>query len=198
MSDRAPTIFREYYTDAIVDEAVDAAKKDGIYRFTITTNKVNRNSRSINIEGLSTENYERNGVVLYGHDNFGLPIGRMVSLTKKVKSIDAALEFDVADEFAAKVKGKVDRGFMRAVSIGFLPLETRQLESETFGPWKDYEVTKADLLEISIVSIPANPNTLYKHSMDESSYLERLAIPTTDEYDERLERLNERIAKWEG
>ena len=198
MSDRAPTIFREYYTDAIVDEAVDAAKKDGIYRFTITTNNVNRNGRSINIAGLSTENYELNGVVLYGHDDFGLPIGRMVSLTKKVKSIDAALEFDVADPRAAEVKGKVDRGFMRAVSIGFLPLETRQLESESFGPWKDYEVTKADLLEISIVSIPANPHTLHKHSMDERAYLERLAIPHTDEYDERLERLNDRIAKWEG
>lgn len=85
----------------------------------------------------------------------GLPIGRTLSLTSTPGGqVVAEFEFLSDDPFAQRVKNAWDKGFLRAASVSWLPLETAPAPG---GGWRD---TRADLLEWSIVSVPADPDTV--------------------------------------
>ncbi len=69
-----------------------------------------------------------------------------------------------AYEFAETVYQLTKGGFLNAVSVGFMPRDTKELSKEekaSLGmPSYGVMYTKADLLEISVVSVPANPSAL--------------------------------------
>jgi len=75
---------------------------------------------------------------------------------QKVEFADAAT-YPFADTIFNLYKGK----FLRAVSVGFMPLEMpnriTDLEGNATG---GYEFTSQELLELSAVPIPANPEAL--------------------------------------
>ena len=65
--------------------------------------------------------FENNPVMLLNHDDWELPIGRWENIRIEGTLILADAVFDEDDERAADVMGKVDRGFLRAASIGAWP-----------------------------------------------------------------------------
>ena len=71
-----------------------------------------------------------------------------------IREVVAEFEFLSDDPFAQRVKNAWDKGFLQAASVSWLPLETAPAPG---GGWRD---TRADLLEWSIVSVPADPDTL--------------------------------------
>lgn len=105
--------------------------------------------------------FERNPVMFFQHNDYTLPIGRWENIRKEGSQILADAVFDEEDEDALKIKGKVDRNFIRMASIGtWAPEETSddptlKLPGQT-GP----TITKWTLREASIVSIGANHNAL--------------------------------------
>ena len=113
----------------------------------------------IDQKGWILENYKKNPVVLLNHDSNQLPIGKgNVYIRNDKLTID--VEFDSEDERAAEVERKAKKGFMNAVSVGFRPLESKsrsELPSDNkyYGQRGMY-YSKAELLEVSIVTIPAN------------------------------------------
>jgi HK97 family phage prohead protease len=113
----------------------------------------------IDQKGWVLENYKKNAVVLLNHDSNQLPIGKgNVHLRDDKLVID--VEFDKEDERAAEVERKVKAGFMNAVSVGFRPLESKSrselpTDNKYYGQRGMY-YSKAELLEVSIVTIPAN------------------------------------------
>ena len=150
---------RSMYVD-ILDRA---ALGDSLYRVTIAAGEKVHQPPELDFLGLSTENYARNPVVMWAHDavgrspSGGLPIGRTVDLDKLPDGrIVANFEFLGDDAFAQRVKNAWDKGFLRAASISWLPLESVPVEG---GGWRD---TRADLLEWSIVSVPADPEALHE------------------------------------
>jgi hypothetical protein len=58
-------------------------------------------------------------------------------------------------ELAGKYKALWDGGYLDSVSIGFRPIKSRSLNAEK--PWDGYEFIESELVELSIVTIPANP-----------------------------------------
>ena len=129
--------------------AVDANR----YRVTIAANEEARQPPTLDFEGLSVDNYMLNPVVMWAHDvsgrspSGGLPIGRTLELAKTgAGRLVAEFEFLGDDPFARRVKNAWDRGFLRAASISWLPIET--------SPTRDggYRDTRSDLLEWSISS----------------------------------------------
>jgi HK97 family phage prohead protease len=98
-------------------------------------------------------------VVLLNHDSTQLPIGRgNVSIKNQQLVID--VEFDDDDPRAQEVKRKAQNGFMNAVSVGFRPLESKSRselskDNKYYGQ-KGMYYSRAELLEVSIVTIPAN------------------------------------------
>jgi hypothetical protein len=68
-------------------------------------------------------------------------------------------------ELAAKYKALWDGGYLDSVSIGFRPTKSRALNAEK--PWDGYEFLESELVELSIVTIPANPAaTVLRHIAD--------------------------------
>ncbi|MCH7653073.1 MAG: hypothetical protein IIB14_05285 [Chloroflexi bacterium] len=131
------------------------------YEATIAANEKVRQPPDLDFEGLSTENYLRNPVVMWAHDSMGrspsggLPIGRTLKLNRSHDGqIVAEFEFLDDDPFAQRVKNAWDKGFLRAASISWIPVESVPIGD---GRWRD---TRSDLLEWSIVSVPADPDAL--------------------------------------
>ena len=134
---------------------------DNLYRVTVAANESIRQPPELDFGGLSTENYAKNPVVMWAHDlvghspSAGLPIGRTLKVTKAANGrVIADFEFLNEDPFAQRVKNAWDKGFLRAASISWLPLEGKPSKG---GQWRD---TRSDLLEWSIVAVPADPDAL--------------------------------------
>lgn len=108
-----------------------------------------RDGMSIEVDAWDTRNYMRNPVVLFGHAYDSLPIGRTVKLTKERSGLIADIEFDQGDQNAKNIEGKIRRGYLNSVSVGFNIVERT-----------GDRVTKAELLEISVVPIPADTNAV--------------------------------------
>jgi HK97 family phage prohead protease len=134
----------------------------GMLSFVASTDNPDRYGDVIDQKGWNLAAYKANPVVLYQHDHNSLPIGRgAVRMAPEGLVID--IEFDKADPRAAEIAGKAERGFLNAVSVGFSPLKAisrANLPVEHYAFSEDggsfYE--KAELLEVSIVTIPANPD----------------------------------------
>jgi hypothetical protein len=141
----------------------DIEVSESSYAVTIFANEVARDPVELKFDGLQTENYNNNPVVLWSHNNpavtaasGGIPIARTLELkTIGPKSLRASFEFLENDPFVARVKNAWDQGFVRAASIAWYPLE---YEANADGTgWIDY---KSDLLEWSLVPVPADSGAL--------------------------------------
>ena len=164
---------------AYVDIVERRALEGNCYRVTIAANERVRQPPELDFGGLSTERYLRNPVVMWAHDisgrseSGGLPIGRTRELTRDGSGrLVADFEFLSEDAFAQRVKNAWDKGFLRAASISWLPIEGQPSEG---GRWRD---TKSDLLEWSIVSVPADPDAVRE---SQSRMIRELVAESGDE-----------------
>lgn len=139
-------------------------KEAGKMSFVASTDRADRYGDIIDQRGWDLDAYRANPVILLNHDHQSLPIGRgNVRMTEAGLVID--VEFDMADPRAAEIAGKAERGFMNAVSVGFAPLKSTpraQLPSEHYAFSKSggQFFEQAELLEVSIVTIPANADAV--------------------------------------
>ena len=137
-------------------------------RFTISTDTVDREQDRIALAGWDLANFKRNPVVLWGHDASRLPIGRAFNLGIEDDALKASVEFIPLDTpeggaFAESVYQLACQGFIAATSVGFRPLKWDYTRDATRGaddwfPGIDFE--EQELVELSIVTVPANPEAL--------------------------------------
>ena len=144
--------------DAEIVKGAEGERKN-LVSFIASTASPDRYGDVINQKGWSLAKYRKNPVILLNHNANQLPIGR-----GEVDVIDGKLmvdiEFDVEDPIGAEVARKTKDGFMSAVSVGFNPIEStpRSMLSKDnpyYASRGEY-FERAELLEISIVTIPAN------------------------------------------
>ena len=133
---------------------------EDVYSVTIFANELSRDGMSVDLDGMDFSNYEKNPVVLYAHDHMGrtdaggLPIGRTLRLARTSGGhIRADFEFLTGDAFAERVRNAWEQGFLRGASIGWRPLETRP-------SGRGLRAVRSELLEWSIVAVPADPDAL--------------------------------------
>ena len=138
------------------------AKAGHVYSTTIFANELSRDGLSVDIDGMDFSNYQKNPVVLFAHDysgrteSSGLPIGRTLRLDRTVDGhIRAEFEFLSGDTFADRVRNAWNRGFLRGASIGWRAIEARP---SRLG--KGVRIVKSELIEWSIVAVPADPDAL--------------------------------------
>lgn len=82
--------------------------------------------------------------------------------------------FDENDEFAVKLQNKVEGGFIRMASIGFIPITTSS-DPRYLLPGQTYEtVVECELVEISIVDRGSNPNAIALYKRNENGELVQL------------------------
>jgi HK97 family phage prohead protease len=123
--------------------------------FTISTANVDRDGDTIDPNGWDLTSYQRNPVVLFAHDHSQLPIGKASSLWTDHRGLHATVEFPPTGiyPFADTVHDLCKAGFLSATSVGFLSRESHPSKS-------GLNITKAELLEFSIVTVPSNPHAL--------------------------------------
>lgn len=145
-------------TKLLAKAFVEKAEENGILEVAIASDGVvDRHGEVIDQAGWDFKNFKKNPVFLWSH-NSGMgearpPIGKVKKLwfegSGKKQRLMFQPQFDLEDSFAKDIYRKYRDGFLNAFSVGFIPLEA---ENNTY--------TKSELLEISAVPIPANPNAI--------------------------------------
>lgn len=107
--------------------------------------------------GWELEGYRRNPVFLWAHDRSIPPIGQAKRVWSDAGALNAVVEFAPTD-FAREVADLYVDGFMRGVSVGFLPLEV-ELREASDGR-RGYLYRRQELLEISAVPVPMHSDAL--------------------------------------
>lgn len=131
-------------------------KADGL-DFVLSDETPDRYGDVIAADGWALDNFKRNPIALFGH-NSSFPIGSWKDLHVENGALRGHLQLAPAgtSERIDEIRKLVEAGILRAVSVGFLPVESRA-RSKT-EPGELY--VKQELIETSLVSIPANPNAL--------------------------------------
>lgn len=142
-------------------------------RVIAATGNVARDDAVIEVGGWVFDNYDRAPVVLWGHDDRQPPIARSI-VSERIQTANELIElheFD-DDEAAENIWRKIQRGFVHAVSVRWLPLTW---EWRRHDDGREYlHFTRQELLEVSYVSIPADPGAVVLRAdggrIDLSSY----------------------------
>ena len=133
------------------------AAEDG--RMIASTPDVDRDKDRVMPNGAKLENFIKNPVLMYGH-NYRDPwalIGKVGDLQIDSSGLNFVPELREAandSDPMTVIRALWDQKLLRAASIGFNP--TKWMENEVGG--RDF--VEWELLEISIVPIPANQNAL--------------------------------------
>lgn len=136
-------------------EPIDGS--DRTLRFTISTSSVDRDNDVVSALGWDLENFKKNPVVLWAHDYSMPPVAKATRIGIEGGRLVADAQFIPASisAFAESVFQMLKGGYLRATSVGFQP-KLIKLNEERGG--LDFE--EQELLEFSIVPVPANPEAL--------------------------------------
>jgi HK97 family phage prohead protease len=142
------------------------------FRFIASDETADRAGDIIRVSGWDFKNFKKNPVALWGHDASSLPIGRVFDFEKGAKRDNTPALFESIEYATAEMNPEadliyrlVDGGFIKAVSVGFIPTKSsypdtpEKREAAGLGAYGVlYE--KQEQIELSQCSIPANPNAL--------------------------------------
>lgn len=119
-----------------------------------TVEVVDRDGEVVQVSGMDTTNYMKNPVILWGHNYWNVEalVGKATEVLVQDGQVIVRGVF-ASTESAQVVKQLYDDGVLKAVSIGFIP-------KEIVGNL----ITKWELLELSFVSVPSNPDALSTES----------------------------------
>lgn len=133
--------------------------QDKPIKFVASTANPDRYGDVVDQKGWDLRAYNRNPVVLFNHNPAQMPIGKGKAYVEN-EQLMLEVEFDQKDDMAKTIEQKVRDGFINAVSVGFQPSKTIARSSlpadhPYHGKSGSY-FQASELLEVSIVTIPAN------------------------------------------
>lgn len=142
----------------VFDEVKQVEGEDQTLQFTISTGVVDRDLDTVNANGWKLESYQRNPVVLWAHDYSSPPVARAPAVWVEDNKLKSRAQFTPRDvnPFGHMVYRMLAADFLRATSVGFNPLKWQFNEERKFG----VDFLEQELLEYSIVPVPANPEAL--------------------------------------
>ena len=154
------TAYREQCRVMVVTEARQVEGED-THQMVIAARERSRNGDELNLRGISFEDYRKNPVVLWAHDSYrGIPIAKTLKIDHDDEGrIVADFQFNSEDEFAARVENGWNGGFIRAASIRFMPTKVVEMLDEQ-GRVDRLRIEESDLLEWSLVPVPADPDSV--------------------------------------
>lgn len=148
-----------------------------IIDFRSSDETVDRYREVIAAAGWKLDNYKKNPVVQNAH-RYGHvldTVGKSIVTEVRGDHLYQRVQFAVDENPIAKIThGLYKGGFLSAVSVGFLPVKSEK-GSQELGYNRRF--TEQELLEVSAVGIPANPNALklgYDQGAIEKSDLKEL------------------------
>lgn len=151
--DLSAAIVRKQY----IADIKAVAGQDRTFECTISTAIPDRHRDVVVQAGIQTANYEANPVVLFGHQYSQPPVARSLRLWLEGGAWKSIMQFVPKGvyAFADTIEALYRLGFMKALSVGFIP-KKYALDEERRG----YDILECELLEYSCVPVPANPEAL--------------------------------------
>lgn len=127
------------------------------WEFVLSDATVDRMGDVIEADGWDLNNFRKNPVALFNH-RADFPIGKWTNLRTSNGELRGHLQLAPkgTSERIDEIRALVDAGILRAVSVGFLPIKSEPLTKDGGG----FRFRQTELVETSLVSIPANPNAL--------------------------------------
>lgn len=152
LSEEVSKDFSSLMATAIMQKTLESLKDatdTGTFKFVISTDDEDRQGEKVNQAGLDFTHYMKNPVVLWGHNYGEPPVGVSTRIYRDGNKTMAEGKW-APTAFAQELRKLYDAGFLRACSIGYIPKELDE----------NGNTQKGEVLEFSIVSIPANPFAL--------------------------------------
>lgn len=139
-----------------------ADKEKGILRaVTGSDETIDRYGEIIDSATWQLEHYLKNPVLLWAHNlTFGEDrpaIGKSIRTWVEDKKLKFDLQYDLKDPFAADIYRKYIEGYLSMFSVGFIPHTIERIMDDT-QPNLRARLKNNELLELSAVPVPANPN----------------------------------------
>lgn len=125
--------------------------------YVMSDESVDRMGDVIEAKGWRLDNFAKNPIALFGHDH-SFVIGHWTDVQVKAGKLIGKLNLLPAGISSRldEIRAAVEAGVLRAVSVGF-SADPERIERTKEG---GYLFKVAELMECSLVSVPANPNAL--------------------------------------
>jgi HK97 family phage prohead protease len=129
--------------------------------FVLSDESIDRMGDVVSTAGWQTDAFKTNPIALFNHRS-DFPIGQWSDLGIKSDALRANLT--LAPEGTSpridEIRRLVDAGILRASSVGFRALEHEPIKDASGSPTGGIRFVKQELIEVSLVSVPANRNAL--------------------------------------
>lgn len=166
-------------------------------RFIMSSESVDRYRDIVVQSGIDTTAFEANPQGLLFHNSRGWPIGLWSDITKilsgRPKRTEGVLNFlpEGTDADADRAARHVEAGTMRTVSIGFIPdWEDVDFILDEEEDWTGgFRFNKCELIECSLVPIPAQPDAMVKDASGDMKLARELIEDILDTYTKTPEGL---------
>ena len=136
-----------------VNADFDELNNKGEFVFTASSERMDREGDVIKSDGWVLDNFKDGGVLLWGHDQNKLPVGRVLWVKQDDGNLLGKARFNRQTQLSKDVEKLVRIGDLTGISVGF-----RALESEKTP--EGIMFNKQELLEVSVVNVPANPDAV--------------------------------------
>lgn len=128
--------------------------------FVLSDETQDRMGDIIEADGWLVDGFKSNPIALFGHRS-DFPIGTWDNVhTNKQKQLRGTLQLAPKGTSPRidELHALVDAGILRAVSVGFKPI--KHVPIDVHDPWAGSRFIEQELIECSLVAVPANPNAL--------------------------------------
>ena len=161
---QAPVVGQRLTRDATIDKPTGSSRT---VTFVASDESVDRYGDIIRASGWDLSHFKNNPVLLFGHDSTVVPIGKVSEIAVEGSRLIATAQFreEGKSEYADDVYNAIQEGMLNAVSVGFLPTKAPNYIWAADDPkhenWPTgYEFVGQELLELSVVPVPANAQAL--------------------------------------
>lgn len=158
---------------------IKEVKGEGTFEVVATTEGTDRDGEVIKVNGWDFTNFMKNPIVLFAHNYWDWPIGAVTEIITEGDKVLAKGIFANTEE-GQKARKLYDDGILKTVSVGFIP---KNREGNV--------ITEAELLEISFVPVPSNPDALDQRK--ELDLLEKM-LKTNVQVEKAVEPFAETVA----
>lgn len=159
--------------------------------FIICDETVNRYGWRLLMSGGNLDGFVQNPVCCVQHSAYMIPVGKWSDLKLEGGKFTGTVEFDRNDDEAVKLYWKYKDGYMSAVSLNIIPLEESDDTKYLIKGQTRKTVTKWDLLEISLVTIPGQKNAVKLSTPEGGEY--KLDLISTQTKMEKVEKTVEQM-----
>lgn len=148
---------------------VEIKKEDEEYKVVFSTDAEDRHGDVVK-QNFDLKYFKKNPVLLDSH-NYG-SIEHIIGKVTKISTnpnLAGNIEFATMNPKGALAQAMADAGYINATSIGFIPKEFDEKGN----------ITKSELLEISVVSVPANAQALFEKTVEEVEEIKASVVEET-------------------